>query len=120
MTALGVFSTIFAGLVQARVKLEELKAIDPAAWSAEQGAQRLLSVIAIAEGVVTCLLFAIAVDLAYYTARRLYRVTGWNVAGLTTFFLIVFFLCGVGVFIIAESARQIIAELNAQTQAPSD
>ncbi|WP_207099921.1 hypothetical protein [Paracoccus shandongensis] len=82
LTALGVFSSIFAILVQTRVRLKELKAIDLAAWKAEPGAQRLLSLLTITEGLVICLLVAIAIDLAYYTARRLYRVTGLSVAGL--------------------------------------
>ena len=118
LTAFGVFSTILAILTQAGAMLERLKAEDPVLWNGEPDAPFLLGLLRIAEGLVGCLLSAITIDLAYYTALRLFRVTGWNVPAMTLILSLAIFSFGAVLFVTAESARGVISSLDALS-APS-
>lgn len=120
LTALGGFSTIFAVLALTTIKLTQTRLADPEAWDLEKSAAGFLNLLQIAEGLVAFLLIAITMDLAHYTARRLYRITGWDIVLVSTILSIVILLFGAGLFFTAESARQIISELDMLSSSPGN
>lgn len=115
LTALGVFSTILAVLVHTIIRLDQIRLADPQAWAAAPAVSIFHALLFVAQILVICLLIAITLDLAHYTARRLYRLTGWDVLPVTFMLAFVILLFGAGLFITAESARQIISDLDRQS-----
>lgn len=112
LTALGLFSTIFAILVQAATRMEAIRAAQPTEWAATPNADWVLFLIRMFQALVTVILSAATFDLAYYTARRLYRATGFPVPMGILILVLLIGCFGVGLFLVAEGSRQILMELD--------